>query len=209
MPDAVPVPTRDRLVRTAARLFLERSYGAVGVSEICTEAGLPKGSLYHWFASKEDLAIAVIDHHAATLSSLLDRYEFEAVGPVAKIRASARATDAIHRGLASRFGRVMGCPLGNIAAELAATDSPAGHHATVVLTRWERRLAGHCRDAASVGLLADGVRPADLARSLMATMQGMILMAKVSRSSPARIAPAMHRLIDLSTVATTQEHSTS
>jgi TetR/AcrR family transcriptional regulator, transcriptional repressor for nem operon len=199
MVKAAVVPTRERLVRTAARLFLERSYQAVGVNEICAVAGLPKGSLYHWFASKDDLAIAVIDHHAEALWALLDQYEEQAVGPVAKIRVTADAVDVFQRQLATDFGRVMGCPLGNLAVELSTTEHAAGQHVANVFDRWERRVAGHCRDAESVGLLADGVEPAELARALMATMQGMILMAKVSVSSPACIAPAMHRVIDTST----------
>jgi TetR/AcrR family transcriptional repressor of nem operon len=192
------VPTRDRLVRAAARLFLERSYQAVGVNEICAVAGLPKGSLYHWFDSKDDLAVAVIDYHAQALWTLLDQYEEEAIGPVAKMRATARAVDVFQRQLADRYGRVMGCPLGNLAVELSTSDHSAGRHVANVFERWERRVAGHCRDAASVGLLTDGVDPYELARVLMATMQGMILMAKVSVSDPAPIGAAMHRVIDTS-----------
>lgn len=195
-----PAATRDRLVAAAGRLFLTSSYQAVGVNEICAEAGLPKGSFYHCFPSKGDLAVAVIDGHAAALWALLDEYEQEAVGPVAKVRATCDAVGTFQHQLASCYGRVMGCPLGNLAVELSATDHPAGRHVAAVIARWERRLAGHCRDAASVGLLADGVDPDELAHSLMATMQGMILLAKVSGSSPDRVAPAMHRLVDAATV---------
>lgn len=192
-------PTRERVVRTAARLFLARSYQAVGVNEICAAVGIPKGSFYHWFPSKADLAVAVIDHHAGALWDLLDDHEQRAVGPVAKIRATADAVGVFQQQLATSFGRVLGCPLGNLAVELSATEHVAGRHVADVFGRWERRVAGHCRDAESVGLLADGADPDELARALMATMQGMILLAKVSQSSPTSVATAMHRLIDTST----------
>jgi TetR/AcrR family transcriptional repressor of nem operon len=45
-------PSRERLVRTAARLFLASSYQTVGVNEICAEAKVQKGSFYHFFPSK-------------------------------------------------------------------------------------------------------------------------------------------------------------
>src|ERR1700681_3835681 len=84
-----PLPTRDRMGRTAARLFLARSYQSVGVNEICAEARVQKGSFYHFFPSKGDLVIAVIDHHAAAMWELQDKYERTARGPVNKIRAIA------------------------------------------------------------------------------------------------------------------------
>ncbi|MDT5019250.1 MAG: TetR/AcrR family transcriptional regulator, transcriptional repressor for nem operon, partial [Mycobacterium sp.] len=55
---------RERIVSTAARLFLERSYQAVGVDELCKAADVRKGSFYHYFPSKSELAKAVIDLHA-------------------------------------------------------------------------------------------------------------------------------------------------
>src|SRR3954463_10625682 len=109
-----PLPTRDRLVRTAARLFLARSYAGVGVNEICAEAHVQKGSFYHFFPSKSDLAIAVIDHHAAAMWALLETHERAARGPLNKLRATAAVVDVVQHGLVKAFGRVVGCPLGNL-----------------------------------------------------------------------------------------------
>ena len=82
-PDVAGVPrsTRERMVRTAARLFLARSYQSVGVNEICAEAQVQKGSFYHFFPSKSDLVIAVIDHHAAAMWELQDKHERAAHDP--------------------------------------------------------------------------------------------------------------------------------
>ena len=52
---------RDRLVRSAGELWHQRSYADVGVSEICEHAEVQKGSFYHFFSSKRELALAVID----------------------------------------------------------------------------------------------------------------------------------------------------
>lgn len=54
--------TRDRLVQAATRLFRQRGYDGTGLTEILTEAGVPKGSLYHHFPEgKADLACAAAD----------------------------------------------------------------------------------------------------------------------------------------------------
>ena len=57
------VDTQERLVEAAAGLWHARSYADVGVNEICEVADVRKGSFYHFFASKQELAVAVIDRH--------------------------------------------------------------------------------------------------------------------------------------------------
>jgi TetR/AcrR family transcriptional repressor of nem operon len=184
------------MVRTAARLFLARSYQSVGVNEICAEAQVQKGSFYHFFPSKSDLVIAVIDHHAAAMWEMLDKHERAARGPVNKIRAIAEVVNEIQCGLVKSFGRAVGCPLGNLGVELATTEDAAGKHVAGVFARLEERVAGHCWDAAEVGLLADGVDPDELAHLVVATMEGMILLAKVSDSDVSTMPAAVHRAID-------------
>lgn len=56
---ADPLPTKDRLIRTAARLFRRYGYNGVGLNDLLDQANAPKGSLYHHFPNgKSDLAIA-------------------------------------------------------------------------------------------------------------------------------------------------------
>jgi TetR/AcrR family transcriptional regulator, lmrAB and yxaGH operons repressor len=65
--------TRDRLVQTATRLFRQRGYEGTGLSEILTEAGVPKGSLYHHFPTgKADLACAAADWTASEINRVID-----------------------------------------------------------------------------------------------------------------------------------------
>lgn len=65
--------TRDRLVTAATRLFRQRGYDGTGLAEILTEAGVPKGSLYHHFPDgKADLACAAADWTAAEIVRVID-----------------------------------------------------------------------------------------------------------------------------------------
>lgn len=57
--------TKQRIIEAAARAMIEKSYNGVGLNEILTAAGVPKGSFYHFFKSKENLGIAVIEKAAA------------------------------------------------------------------------------------------------------------------------------------------------
>jgi TetR/AcrR family transcriptional repressor of nem operon len=190
------LPTRERLVRTTARMFLGSSYQAVSVNQICAEVGVLKGSFYHYFPSKRDLAIAVIDHLDVGLRDLLDSHERAARGPVNKMRASAVAVDEIQRSLTRSYGRVVGCPLGNLAMELAPVEPAAGGHVAAALGRWRDRIGRHAHDADEVGLLAPGTDPEELAALVLAAMQGMILLAKVGEAPLTQVPVAMHRAID-------------
>jgi TetR/AcrR family transcriptional repressor of nem operon len=188
--------TRDRLVRTAAKLFLARSYRAVGVNEICAAADAQKSSFYHFFPTKSDLAIAVVDHHAAALWALHEEYEAAAVGAVARLRVTPEVVRTVQTGLHRAFGRIVGCPLGNMAVELATIEDAAAARVGEVLTQWEKRVARHAHDAAEAGRLRRDVDPDELATRLIATMQGMILLAKINNTGPDAVATAMHAVID-------------
>lgn len=189
--------TRERLVRTAARLFLGRSYQSVGVNEICAATGVQKGSFYHFYPTKADLAVAVIDLHASAMWERLDRHERAAVGPINKILAGGDMVEEVQQGLAKRFGRVVGCPLGNLAIELATTDKVAAERLAQVFAAWQHRIAAHCRDAVAASLLLGGDADLDdLARRIVATLQGMTLLAKAADSTVTVIPEAIRALVE-------------
>src|SRR4051812_23695679 len=64
--------TRQRLTDAAAELFWERGFAATGLSDVLEASGARGGSLYHFFPSKDDLLLAVIDHHARVLESTIE-----------------------------------------------------------------------------------------------------------------------------------------
>ena len=83
-----PVPTRDRILDAAQRLFEAQGYNATGVAEILRESGANSGSLYHFFGSKEDLLVAVLRRH-------VERLDQDVLGP-----AAGQSEDAVERVLA-------------------------------------------------------------------------------------------------------------
>ncbi|GAB3441865.1 TetR/AcrR family transcriptional regulator [Actinophytocola sediminis] len=185
--------TRDRIVRSAAKLFLTRSYRSVGIADLCTAADVRKGSFYHFFPSKTDLAKAVVDLHAG---ELLRRLDATATGdPAARLLAVADAIGEIHDAFQRRFGRVVGCPFGNLAAELSTTDDELRAHVAGVFATWAATLATMCHDAAAHGALRAGVDPDQLAHMILAQIQGLILLAKVTDAPAADIPTGLRALI--------------
>jgi TetR/AcrR family transcriptional repressor of nem operon len=57
--------TRDKIIASGIRAMLDKSFNAVGLNEILTDAGVPKGSFYHYFKSKEAFGVAVVEQFVA------------------------------------------------------------------------------------------------------------------------------------------------
>ncbi|MBX7168665.1 MAG: TetR/AcrR family transcriptional regulator [Pirellulales bacterium] len=91
MSTAAPTAKRDAILREAVRLFAERGYAGTEMDAIGAAAGVAKGTLYRYFANKEELFRAAV---AAAFAGLVE-HVFETIAclddPVAIIRTSFRA----------------------------------------------------------------------------------------------------------------------
>lgn len=83
MPAQQNTDTKTRILEKAEEIILKKSFGTVGLNEILKQAGVPKGSFYHYFESKEDFGVSLIRYAADKYSADLDEILFSG-------RASAR-----------------------------------------------------------------------------------------------------------------------
>jgi AcrR family transcriptional regulator len=160
------VPARERILETAARLFLRDGFRAVGVDTIVAEAGVAKMTLYAHFPSKDDLIVAYLERANQQFWAWLEGASV-ADGPRAKLLAMF---DAVGRQADSP--QCLGCTFQGTAAEFPDPEHP-GHrvalaHKQAVLAR----LRGLAEDA---GLRA----PADLAQQLLLLMDGAWVAARM------------------------------
>ncbi|MFI5610317.1 TetR/AcrR family transcriptional regulator [Amycolatopsis sp. NPDC051903] len=76
---APKVETRQSILDAARRIVLAKGYAAVGINEVLTAAGVPKGSFYHWFESKDAFGEAMMksyfDDYFATMDGIVARAE--------------------------------------------------------------------------------------------------------------------------------------
>jgi TetR/AcrR family transcriptional repressor of nem operon len=167
--------TRERLLQTAFQLFHEQGYHATGVATILREAGVNPGSMYHFFSSKDDLLLKVLEF-------ALDYLEPMVMGP-----AEAAAVDPIERVFAlldqyrNRVGAHecrMGCPIGNLALEVSDGNVEARTLIHRNFENWAERVAGWL-EAAGDALPADLDR-ARLARFVLTVMEGGLMQARAA-----------------------------
>lgn len=119
-PASASTPKRDLLLDTANRLFYRHGYHAVGIDTILAEAGLAKMTLYHHFASKEELILAALNRRADGISAGV-RAAMETAGPSARKRLLA-LFDWYEQWFSSKDFN--GCSFIRAVGEYPALDSP-------------------------------------------------------------------------------------
>jgi TetR/AcrR family transcriptional repressor of nem operon len=169
---------RERLIQSGRELMLERGYTAVGIAQLCESAKVNKGSFYHAFPSKQDLALAVIDSFAASTASLFDEMATSDGPPLTRIRNFFDANYAHHRQQQAACGRVQGCALGSLAQEMSGQDPVLRKRLREVFDRQVGMFERVIAEAVGRGDLAL-LDPRRAARALTALHQGALLLAKI------------------------------
>lgn len=170
--------TRQCLVDAARDLISARSYHAVGVQEICGQAGVRKGSFYHFFDTKRDLALAALDDMANHFSHNVFAQAFDDdIAPLARIERFFDAVYAYHRQVQAATGHVQGCPFGNLAGELGSQEETVREKVDGIFSMVEVAIDKTLQDAIQAGDLAP-VDTAAAARAIFAYTEGLILYAK-------------------------------
>jgi TetR/AcrR family transcriptional regulator, transcriptional repressor for nem operon len=171
---------RERLLEAGARLVHERGYTAVSVADICEQAGLRKGSFYHFFRSKRDLVLAVIDRYADSYAGLMTQCVKDSrLSACEQLRGIFRLMhECLLRGQ-QEVGCMRGCPVGNLALEMADRDDLIREKLDTIFARWRAGLQRILKQARAQGEL-NVENPSEAAEALVAHAQGAILLSKAS-----------------------------
>jgi len=168
--------TRTRILSVAARLFEADGFEGTAVASILREADVNSGSLYHFFASKDALLVAVLEKYVQTLESgLLDAAERAADDPIERIFALLE----LYRGrlLVSRFTR--GCPVGDLALEVGSRIPGAAEPILRYFTQWSARVEAWLEEA---GPGTSGMDRRAMAEFVLSVLQGSVIQARAVSS---------------------------
>jgi TetR/AcrR family transcriptional repressor of nem operon len=168
--------TRARIVEEAAVLIHERGVAGTTLDDVKAAAEVSGSQLYHYFPDKNDLVQAVIDYQAdATVSN----QRHADLGSVEGVQAWR---DMVIRA-AERVQAKGGCPLGSLGGQLAESDPEARSLIAAGFERWTTEISEGLRSLQASGQLPPSLDPDDLAVTLLATLQGGLLLAQVQRST--------------------------
>src|SRR4051812_45455746 len=167
--------TRRRIVVAAAQLMYERGVIEATLEDVRAAAGVSGSQVYHYFASKQELLLAVIEHQTDELLGQQSPSHAR-LDSLSGLRAWRDSLVEYQRRLQCRGG----CPIGSLGSELAENNPEARLAVASGFLRWEADIhrgiaAMHARGE----LDAD---PADLALALLTALQGGLLMTQVTRT---------------------------
>ena len=170
---------RDRVVQAALDQFHRVGFNGGSVEDITDLAGVPKGSFYNHFKSKEELAVEVIDRYIELgPHGLLGD---TGVPPLKRLKGYFSA-------LAQQFvdsGYKKGCLIGNFSSELADHSGPVRRRLEIAYDNWVKRIANVIREAQKDGEVDSKLKPEQLAGSLLSAWEGSLLRARVAGDAAA------------------------
>ncbi len=168
--------TRARIVEKAARLIHERGVAGTTLDDVKAAAEVSGSQLYHYFPDKEELVQAVIDHQADTI---VDNQQHTNLGTIKGLRAWRNMVIAAVKNTKAKGG----CPLGSLGGQLAESDPEARALIAAGFERWSTAISDGLQALHADGQLPSDINPDDLAVTLLAALQGGLLLAQLQRSS--------------------------
>ncbi len=174
-----PNTTKQKLIDTAWQLLWTSSYGAVSVDDICKAAGVKKGSFYHFFPSKVDLAIASMEETFACIKPEYDAIFSASNPPLQRFSALADHMIAGQEDAAKLYGKVCGCPCVSLGSEIAGQESGVRQAFDEILGRKERYYENAIRDLIAEGLVAADTDAKAKAAELSTFIVGQLTVARI------------------------------
>ena len=168
---------RNAILDAAARVINERGFSHTSVEDLIQATGLSgKSHFYHYFPSKEALGMAVIDRQFERFTERgLVILREPMIEPIDRLSLFIDTLVAVQR---DRDGG-SGSPFGNLAGELADAHEGFRRRLDDVFDRWTEQLDALLRDVGPQ--LRDGVDTVRLARFIIASLEGGMLMTRVAR----------------------------
>lgn len=179
----VAINTKDRILEAAKSRFHSRSYADVGIKEICDSAQIQKGSFYHFFPSKRDLVVAVIEEFAVDWADGFVAEAFDPeLPPMERIDFLLDAAYFWQKAEKEKKGRMPGCLFGNLALEVSTKDEVLRARLLAVFRHAKTRFKDTLEEAIESGEI-EAVNTELTAEAMLAFLEGIILLAK-SQNDP-------------------------
>lgn len=172
------VDCREQLLNAGVKALHSKGFNGCGVQEITDEAGVPKGSFYNYFESKEAFSAEVLEHYweqgaSKNLAILSD----ESLPAIERLKTYFSQRQAVHA--AGHFER--GCMLGNLATEITGQSRLVRDRLAGMFAGWVRVVANCIREAQENGEITLDRDPVLVASFLVNAWQGAVARAKVDR----------------------------
>ncbi len=171
--------TKAKILAQGARIVHDKGFGSTGIQEILNAAGVPKGSFYFYFTSKEDFGLELIDFFMTFMLGRMDAH-FNNLERSPLERLKAFFDDMMD--YCEQTGCKDGCPIGKMAQELGCLSEEFRLKVAHSLETMKFRFHQCVHEARAQGELPASADPEKLAAFILDAWEGALLRMKASRS---------------------------
>ena len=173
---------RQHILDTAKPIILGKGFSAVGLNELLAEAGVPKGSFYHYFKSKEQFGEALLDSYFADYQARLEARLKHGQGSAAQRLLSYWTAWRVTQSSEDAESKCLAVKLGGEVCDLSEAMRTALHNGT---TRIVELLAECISDGVRDGSLPPTLDSSQTAQTLYSLWLGATLLTKIRREPSA------------------------
>ncbi|WP_109477550.1 TetR/AcrR family transcriptional regulator [Paraburkholderia sp. C35] len=182
MPRPPNPEVRSRLLSLGRDVVLDLGFNGSGVQDITDAAGVPKGSFYNYFDSKEAFAGEILEEYWQSIEDRHGPILYDArVKPLKRIVTFFHAISTDH----AQHNFALGCLIGNLSLELSNNSAETRRKLSGLLARWESALAETLREAQERRELSEKSDPGVLATIIVEAYEGAVMRAKVEQNGAA------------------------
>ncbi len=172
--------TKQQLLERGMAMLLRHGYNDLGIAALLEQTGIPKGSFYHHFESKEDFALQAVDLYMTAVHAALDAcLHDEKKPPLERVRGFFGLVEQSYRG-----DGYLGCLLGGLGQELSGVSETFRKKVEQCFAEIAKRLAGCLDEGVRRGDLAKGTNTRKMADLLVNCWEGAALRSRL-RQDPA------------------------
>lgn len=175
-----PTGTKGKILSSAAALIYHKGFNHTGIQEILNNAGVPKGSFYFHFASKEDLGIQLIDYYGQLfLTTFLEHLNGTKETPLKRMRQMFQA-------FATQFADNHfegGCPIGNLSQEMGDLSEKFREKLKTSILGIRQLFAAFLEQAKNASEVPETIDIEVSADFIFSSWEGAILQMKVMKST--------------------------
>jgi TetR/AcrR family transcriptional regulator, transcriptional repressor for nem operon len=171
--------TKARLIAEGAKLIHEKGFNHTGVQEILQVSGVPKGSFYFYFQTKEEFGLAVIDYFSQYMGARMEMHLSDSSLP--HIRRLKNFFDDMMEYFRHE-GCCHGCPIGNLAQELADLSDTFREKLKDALATMEARIVGSLQAALEANEVVPAIDPHEAAYFILNSWEGALTRMKTEKS---------------------------
>ena len=169
--------TREDIIQAGLKCLVEKGFNAVGVQDITDAAGVPKGSFYNHFESKEALGVEIVGRYGAN-QARREILSDATVPPLQRLRRHFDRISTLYADL--HFTR--NCILGGFSAELANQSETIRESLRTLYGQWTKDIEATIAEAQAKGEIANKTKASDMAAFLLDAYEGALLRARVERN---------------------------